>query len=108
MTPDDLQVTHHFAQLGSLRMHYVARGEGPTVLLLHGFPETWWCWRHQIAQLADAGFRVVAPDLRGYGETDKQGPYDLDTLANDVCMLIESLGAGPTAHIVGHDWGGIV
>jgi pimeloyl-ACP methyl ester carboxylesterase len=108
MTPDDLQVTHHFAQLGSLRMHFVERGTGPTLVLLHGFPESWWSWRHQIAQLADAGFRVVAPDLRGYGETDKQGPYDLDTVTRDVCMLIESLGAGPTAHVIGHDWGGAV
>ena len=95
-------------QLGDLRMHYVERGTGPTVVLLHGFPECWWSWRHQIAPLADAGFRVIAPDLRGYGETDKQGPYDLDTLTRDVCELIESLGAGPTAHVVGHDWGGAV
>ncbi len=108
MTPDDLDVQHHFVQLGELRMHYVARGKGPTVVLLHGFPECWWSWRHQLVALSDAGFRVIAPDLRGYGETDKQGPYDLDTLTRDVCMLIESLGAGPTAHVVGHDWGGAV
>ncbi len=106
MKLDDLQVTHHFVQLGALRMHYVERGTGPLVVLLHGFPESWWSWRHIIPTLADAGFRVVAPDLRGYGETDKQGPYDLDTIANDICMLIESLGDGPRAHLVGHDWGG--
>ncbi len=106
MKIDDLKVTHHFVQLGKLRMHYVERGKGPLVVLLHGFPEVWWSWRHLIAPLADAGFRVVAPDLRGYGETDKHGPYDLDTVTNDVCMLIESLGDGPRAHVVGHDWGG--
>ncbi len=106
MTLDDLKVAHHFVQLGDLRMHYVEKGAGPAVVLLHGFPETWWSWRHQIGALADAGFRVVAPDLRGYGETDKHGPYDLDTVTDDVCKLIESLGVGGRAHIVGHDWGG--
>ncbi len=106
MTPDDLQVSHHFVQLGDLRMHYVERGAGPLVVLLHGFPESWWSWRHIIPRLADAGFRVIAPDLRGYAETDKHGPYDLDTVTHDVCRLIESLGDGPRAHIIGHDWGG--
>ena len=103
MKPADLQVTHHFVQLPSLRMHYVEAGTGPLVVLLHGFPENWWSWRYQIQPLADAGFRVVAPDLRGYGETDKHGPYDLDTIAGDVCSLIESLGAEKRAHIVGHN-----
>ena len=106
MKLEELQVTHHFVQLGQLRMHYVEHGTGPLVVLLHGFPECWWSWRHIIPRLADAGFRVVVPDLRGYGETDKHGPYDLDTVTDDVCRLIESLGAGPRAHVVGHDWGG--
>ena len=74
MKPSDVAVTHHFVQLPSLRMHYVEAGSGPLVVLLHGFPENWWSWRHQIEPLAAAGFRVIAPDLRGYGETDKQGP----------------------------------
>lgn len=106
MTPGDLQVTHHFAQLGDLRMHYVEKGAGPLVVLLHGFPECWWSWRRQIDPIAAAGFRVVVPDLRGYGDTDKHGPYDLDTVTDDVCKLIESLGVGGQAHVVGHDWGG--
>ena len=106
MKPADLSVTHHFVQLPQLRMHYVEAGEGPLVVLLHGFPENWWSWRHQVQQLADAGYRVIVPDLRGYGETDKQGPYDLDTLAGDVCALIESLGAEKSVRVVGHDWGG--
>jgi pimeloyl-ACP methyl ester carboxylesterase len=105
MKPTDLAVTHHFVDLPRLRMHYVEVGQGPLVVLLHGFPENWWSWRYQLQPLADAGFRVIAPDLRGYGETDKHGPYDLDTLADDVCHLIESLGERH-ARIVGHDWGG--
>jgi pimeloyl-ACP methyl ester carboxylesterase len=105
MKPTDLAVTHHFVDLPRLRMHYVEVGQGPLVVLLHGFPENWWSWRYQLQPLADAGFRVIAPDLRGYGETDKHGPYDLDTLADDVCHLIESLGER-RAKIVGHDWGG--
>ena len=108
MKPADLAVTHHFVQLPQLRMHYVEAGKGPLVVLLHGFPESWWSWRHQVQQLADAGYRVIVPDLRGYGETDKQGPYDLDTLVGDVCALIESLGAEKRVKIVGHDWGGAV
>ena len=109
MKPEDLDIiTHHFVDLPNLRMHYVEAGAGPTVVLLHGFPEMWWSWRHQIQPLAEAGFRVVVPDQRGYNDTDKQGPYDLDTLAGDVCHLVESLGAGKTARIVGHDWGGAV
>ncbi len=104
----DLAVTHHFVDLPKLRMHYVEKGEGPLVVLLHGFPEMWWSWRYQIDALANAGFRVIAPDQRGYGETSTHGPYDLDTLAGDLCHLVESLGAGPRAKIVGHDWGGAV
>ncbi len=106
MTPAELQVAHHFVDLPGLRMHYVERGEGPVVVLLHGFPESWWSWRYQIAPLADAGYRVIVPDLRGYGETERQGPYDLDTIVGDVTALIESLGAERRVKVVGHDWGG--
>jgi pimeloyl-ACP methyl ester carboxylesterase len=86
-------------------MHYVTKGQGPLVMLLHGFPESWWSWRYQIDALVNAGFRVVAPDLRGYGDTGKQGPYDLDTICADVKALIAHLGE-TRAHIIGHDWGG--
>jgi pimeloyl-ACP methyl ester carboxylesterase len=89
-------------------MHYVEAGQGPVVVLLHGFPETWWSWRYQVQPLVDAGFRVVAPDLRGYGDTSSDGPFDLDTVAGDVCALIESLGAEKRVKLVGHDWGGAV
>ncbi|MGV3620839.1 MAG: alpha/beta fold hydrolase [Archangium sp.] len=107
MKPSDLAVTHHTIQLSKLRMHYVDAGEGPLVVLLHGFPENWWSWRYQIQPLVDAGFRVIAPDLRGYGDTDKHGPYDIDTISDDVCQLISALGFDKVK-IVGHDWGGAV
>jgi pimeloyl-ACP methyl ester carboxylesterase len=88
-------------------MHYVQAGSGPLLLLLHGFPEFWYSWRHQIAALS-AHFTVVAPDLRGYNETDKPTwGYELDVLTTDVAMLIEALGQ-PRAFVAGHDWGGVL
>jgi epoxide hydrolase 4 len=91
------------------RFHAVAAGpgDGRLVLLLHGFPESSRSWRHQLPALAEAGFRAVAPDLRGYGESDTHGPYDLETLAADVAGLVETLGR-ERATVVGHDWGGAV
>lgn len=68
---DGLDVTHRYAQVGRVRLHYVEAGSGPLVVLLHGFPEFWYGWRHQIPALAKAGFRVVAPDLRGYNLSEK-------------------------------------
>jgi pimeloyl-ACP methyl ester carboxylesterase len=88
-------------------MHYVTAGSGPLVVLLHGFPEMWWSWRYQIASLAAAGFCVVAPDLRGYGETESMGPFDIDTLRDDVVGLLDHLGAR-RAHLVAHDWGAVI
>lgn len=110
MKPTDLDdlVAHHTTDLGGLKMHWVEAGAGPPVVLLHGFPEMWWSWRHQIRPLAEAGFRVIVPDQRGYNDTDKHGPYDVTTLADDVCRLIDAAKAGPKARIVGHDWGGAV
>jgi pimeloyl-ACP methyl ester carboxylesterase len=105
MTPDELGVRHAFANVNGLRMHYVEQGEGPLVVLLHGFPEMWWSWRYQIPALVDAGYRVVAPDLRGYNETEAKGPYDVDTLRDDVLGLLDHLGA-EKAIFVAHDWGG--
>jgi pimeloyl-ACP methyl ester carboxylesterase len=109
--PEDLDVRHEYAVANGLRMHYVEAGRGPTVVLLHGFPEMWWSWRYQIPVLVEAGFRVVAPDLRGYSETEARGPYDLDTLRDDVVGLLDATeGAAPAAPvaIVGHDWGGVL
>ena len=90
------------------RFHAVEAGEGPLVLLLHGFPQFWWSWRHVIPVLADAGFRVVAPDLRGYGASDKPPRgYDLATLSNDVTGMIPALGERKAIG-VGHGWGGLL
>ena len=103
----DFDADHRFANVNGIRMHYVERGQKgrPLVLLLHGFPEMWWSWRHQIDPLVEAGFRVVAPDLRGYAQTDRIAPYDIDTLTADVCALVDHLGE-KNAIVVGHDWGG--
>jgi epoxide hydrolase 4 len=78
---------------------------GPLVVLLHGFPESSRSWRHQLPALAAAGWRAVAPDLRGYGRSTKEGPYDLRTLAADVAGIVRGLGRERAA-VVGHDWGG--
>lgn len=97
-----------YAELDGVRLHYVEQGEGPLVVLLHGFPEFWYGWRHQIAPLAEAGFRVVAPDMRGYNLSSKPrgiSSYDIGLLAQDVKELIEERGESK-AHVAGHDWGG--
>lgn len=90
-----------------IEVAYLEAGEGPLALLLHGFPDIAWTWEHQIAPLADAGFHVVAPFLRGYPPTEvPSSPPDTETLAEDVRHLIRALGE-QRAHIIGHDWGGI-
>ena len=89
------------------RFHVACTGDGPLVLFLHGFPEFWWAWRHQLPVLAAAGFRAAAMDLRGYGASDKPPRgYDPRTLAADVAGVIRSLGARD-AVVVGHGWGGL-
>jgi pimeloyl-ACP methyl ester carboxylesterase len=88
-------------------MHYVEQGAGPLVVLCHGWPESWYSYRHQIPALAHAGFRVVAPDQRGYGQTDAPQPiesYNILNLVGDIVGLVNSLGVD-SAVIVGHDWG---
>jgi len=102
--------THHYASVNGVRLHYVEAGTGPLVVLLHGFPEFWYSWRHQIPALAAAGHRVIAPDLRGYNLSDKPrdvAAYRIDTLAEDVAALIRHAGE-ERADVVGHDWGGAV
>src|SRR4051794_2871937 len=99
-----------YAEVGDVRLHYVEAGDGPLVVLLHGFPEFWYGWRQQIAPLVQAGLRVVAPDLRGYNLSPKPDGYDAytaDKLAGDIRGLIRELGA-ESAMVVGHDWGGSV
>jgi pimeloyl-ACP methyl ester carboxylesterase len=89
--------------------HALADGpdDGPLVLCLHGFPELGRSWRHQLAALGGAGYRAVAPDLRGYGETELRGPFDVPTLVEDVAGLVAALGRERTT-LVGHDWGGAI
>lgn len=104
-----LNATEQWLDLPGLRMHVVSMGpvDGPNVILLHGFPEFWYSWRFQMPALADAGFRVHAPDQRGYNLTDAQGPYDVATLVADIAHLQDALGIA-RCDIVGHDWGGAV
>lgn len=108
LRPTDFQT--QFLLVDGLRMHLATAGtEGaPLVLLLHGFPEFWYSWRHQIKALADAGYRVVAPDQRGYNLTDKHGPYDVFQLSDDIANLIHKLGYEQAHAVIGHDWGGVV
>jgi pimeloyl-ACP methyl ester carboxylesterase len=101
-----------FFETNGIRLHAVQAGpdDGSPVILLHGFPEFWYGWRGQIEPLAQAGFRVIAPDQRGYNLSDKPGglaAYRLDVLAGDIVGLIDALGY-KSATVVGHDWGGVV
>ena len=100
----------NFIQLQSgIRLHYQEAGQGPLLILLHGFPDFWYGWRHQIAALS-AHFRVVAPDMRGYNLSDKPGKvsdYRMEALTADIDQLITALGETET-YLVGHDWGGAV
>ena len=98
---------HRDVSANGIRFHIAEAGTGPLVLLLHGFGQYWRAWRHQLPVLAEAGFRVVAPDLRGYGDTDKTPRgYDAFTLAADVAGLVRSLGERD-AILVGHGYGGV-
>jgi pimeloyl-ACP methyl ester carboxylesterase len=100
-------VTHREIDVNGLRIHVAECGEGPLVVLLHGFPESWYSWRHQLAALAGAGFHAVAPDQRGYGGTTRPEAIDRYTLLDlvgDVVGLIAALGE-QRAIVVGHDWG---
>ncbi|MGX1562728.1 alpha/beta fold hydrolase [Streptomyces sp. NPDC055506] len=93
--------------VNGIQLHIAEQGEGPLVVLLHGFPESWHSWRHQFGPLAEAGFRVVAPDQRGYGGSDRPedvSEYSIFHLVGDVVGLIHALGE-EQAFVVGHDWG---
>ena len=102
-----VEITHRSIETNGLNMHLAEAGEGPLVVLCHGFPETWYCWRHQLPALARAGFQAVAPDQRGYGRTECPEPidaYDYTQLVGDLVGLVQALGH-ETAIIVGHDFG---
>jgi pimeloyl-ACP methyl ester carboxylesterase len=101
------EVNHRFIQTNGIRMHLAEQGSGPLVVLLHGFPESWYSWRHQLQALADAGYHAVAPDQRGYGQTDAPADAEKYTqlhLVGDVIGLLDALGEA-RAVVMGHDWG---
>src|SRR5256885_1504142 len=106
MIPTKETWQHRNIITNGIRMHYVTQGEGSLIVLLHGFPQFWYCWRYQIGFLAALGYTVVAPDLRGYNDSDKpRSGYDVPMLLEDIVGLIKGLGQ-EKAIIVGHDWGG--
>ncbi|KAG9451906.1 hypothetical protein H6P81_004810 [Aristolochia fimbriata] len=101
------EVTHRMIQTNGIQMHVAEQGTGPTVLLIHGFPEVWFSWRNQITQLAKHGYHVVAPDMRGNGDTDSPASPELYTLLHlvgDVIGLLDALGQ-EKVFVVGHDTG---
>src|SRR6201993_3809416 len=101
------ELRHRTIETNGIKMHIAEQGAGPLVVLCHGFPETWYSWRHQLPALAEAGDRAVAPDMRGYGESDRPAAIDQYTLLHlvgDMVGLVDALGEA-TAVIVGHDWG---
>jgi pimeloyl-ACP methyl ester carboxylesterase len=100
-------VTHRFVATNGISVHIAEQGSGPLVLLCHGFPESWYSWRHQLDALSAAGFHAVAPDMRGYGQTDRPeaiDQYTLFHLVGDMVGLLDGLGV-EQAVIAGHDWG---
>lgn len=99
-------LTHHYAEVGDVLMHYVTAGSGPPVVLLHGYPQSWHEWRHIIPALAER-YTVIAPDLRGLGDTSRPlGGYDKRTVAGDVWGLVNGVLGHERFLLVGHDWGG--
>src|SRR5438128_3183029 len=99
--------THRAVETNGIRMHIAEHGAGPLVLLCHGWPESWYSWRHQLRALGEAGYHAVAPDQRGYGQTDRPDAIDQYTLLHlvgDIVGLVDALGES-TAVVAGHDWG---
>lgn len=106
----DTAVVHRMVDLRRVRLHYVEAGAGPLVVLLHGFPQHWIAWGYQIPALVEAGYRIVAPDLRGYNLSDRPRrvrEYRSASLVSDVVELLDALGSD-RVRMVGHDWGGMV
>lgn len=103
-------ITHRFIETNRIKMHIAEQGEGPLVILCHGFPESWYSWRHQLPALSEAGYHVVAPDQRGYGQTDRPEAieaYNILELTADIVGLVDALNQ-EHAVIMGHDWGAVV
>jgi pimeloyl-ACP methyl ester carboxylesterase len=107
-SPEIAGIRHSFVDAAGLRMHVVEAGppDGDPVLVLHGWPQHWYQWRHQIPALAGAGYRVIVPDLRGFGQTDAPPDgYDKDNMATDVLNLMDAMGL-ERVRLLAHDWGG--
>jgi len=101
------EIRHRVVEANGIHMHITESGTGPLVVLCHGFPESWYSWRHQLPALAEAGFHAVAPDMRGYGQTQRPEEIDQYTLLHlvgDIIGLLDALSS-ETAVVVGHDWG---
>src|SRR5712671_4504969 len=101
------EISHRFIETNGIRLHVAELGSGPLVVMCHGFPESWYSWRHQLRALANAGFHAVAPDMRGYGRTEAPAAIDQYTLLHlvgDMVGLVDAMGGEP-AVIAGHDWG---
>jgi len=104
--PKTCDVEHHFAELVDVMLHFVTAGKGPPIVLLHGWPQTWYEWRHIIPALAEH-FTVVAPDMRGLGDSSRPSTgYDKKTVAHDIWQLMSETLGYDRFHLVGHDWGG--
>jgi len=107
-------IDHRMVSVNGITMHIAEKGpkEGPVVLLLHGFPDLWYTWRHQISGLSSLGYRAVAPDLRGYGDSDSPESFSEYTCLNvvgDLVALLDSVaGNQEKVFLVGHDWGAII
>ena len=100
-------ITHRMVKTNGINIHIAEQGEGPAVLLLHGFPESWYSWRHQLPALAEAGYHAIAPDVRGYGQSDAPEAveaYSMKQLTADAAGILDALDV-ESAVVVGHDWG---
>lgn len=111
------KIEHNFLAINGINMHYAELGQGPIVLFIHGFPELWYSWRHQIVYMAEHGYRAVAPDLRGYGDTTSSSDFINDVtkfstlhLVGDLVALLQVIAPeeNEKVFVVGHDWGAII
>ena len=104
-------IEHKILKVNGINMHVAEKGEGPVILFLHGFPELWYSWRHQIIALSALGYRAVAPDLRGYGDTDAPdsiASYTCFHVVGDLIELLDAVADQEKVFVVGHDWGAYI
>ena len=105
-SPDDPRIMHHYADVGEVLLHYVTAGHGFPVVMIHGYPQTWWEWRHQIPALSEK-YTVITPDMRGLGDSSRpQSGYDKKTIADDIWRMVNGELGHDSFYLVGHDWGG--